>query len=189
MSRIGSKPITIPEKVTTKVEKDRVVITGPLGEIVQKIPPGIAVAVKNNQLKVSRKSRHRQAKALHGAIRALLANNVQGVVTAYKKTLKLIGTGFRAKMEGDNLILNVGFSHPVTVFSVKGIKFALQGEDEIIVTGPDKALVGQIAAQIRKIKEPDVYKGKGIRYQEELIKLKPGKAAKVGTEGTITKEG
>ncbi len=190
MSRIGIKPIEIPEGVTVFVQKEKVTVEGPHGKITQKIRPEIKVSVEEQKVKVSRLSQSKSAKALHGTVRALIANLITGVTQGFKKRLKLVGTGFRVKKEGDNLVLSVGFSHPVTIKPIEGIKFEAVGHNEIVVSGLDKALVGQVSASIRKIKEPDVYKGKGIRYQKELIKLKPGKAIKVGDEGAApTKEG
>lgn len=189
MSRIGIKPIEIPEGVTVTAEKGKVTVEGPHGKITQKIRPEIKVSVKDKQVKVSRLSQSKLAKALHGTIRALIANMITGVTSGFKKKLQLVGTGYRVKKEADNLILSVGFSHPVTIKPIKGIKFEVVGNDEIVISGIDKALVGQVSAGIRKIKKPDVYKGKGIRYKGEKIKLKPGKAAKIGAEGAApTKE-
>lgn len=189
MSRIGIKPVSIPEGVKVTVAKDQVMVKGPHGKITQKIRPEIKVKVEDHQIKVSRLSQNKSAKALHGTIRALIANMITGVTSGFKKRLKLVGTGFRVKKEGDNLILSVGFSHPVTIKPIEGIKFEVVGNDEIVISGIDKALVGQVSAGIRKIKKPDVYKGKGIRYKGEKIKLKPGKAAKIGAEGVApTKE-
>lgn len=188
MSRIGRKPIAIPKGVAATLEKGRILVEGPQGKVSQKVRPEIEVVIENQQIKVKRKSQSRLAKALHGTVRSLIANMITGVSQGFSKRLELVGTGFRVKKEGDHLLLRVGFSHPVSFKPPEGIKLEVVASNEIIISGVDKALVGQTAAKIRKIKKPDVYKGKGIRYQGEKIKLKPGKAAKVGAEGAVLKK-
>jgi len=183
MSRIGKQPITIPEKVEVKIQNDKVLVKGPLGELEQEIDKEIEVKLKKGMMIVSRKSETKKAKSMHGLTRSLLANMVKGVTEGFTKVLELHGTGYRVKKEGEKIILQVGFSHPVVVEPPKGIEFQVKGEKEITVSGIDKQQVGNLAAQIRSIRKPDVYKGKGIRYQGEVIRKKPGKAAKVGAEG------
>lgn len=183
MSRIGKQPITIPEKVTVREDRGELIVEGPLGKLKQKIHPEILIEIKDDKISFKRKKETGMAKAMHGTIRSLVANMIEGVAKAFGKTLEIHGTGYRAKIKEGRLMIEVGFSHPVTVAPPEGIKFELKGEKEIKVSGIDKQLVGNVAAQIRKIKKPEPYKGKGIRYQGEVVKLKPGKAAKVGTAG------
>lgn len=180
MSRIGRQPVPIPEGVTVKIKGGEVKVVGPKGELSQEVRQEIKVQIKNNQVLVSRKGDNKLGRFLHGTIRTLIANMIKGVTEGWSKTLKLVGTGYRAKLEGENLVLSVGFSRPVEVKPIKGIKFEVKGNDTIEVSGVDKALVGQVAAKIRKIRPPEPYKGKGIRYENEEVRRKPGKAAKIG---------
>ena len=184
MSRIGEQSIQIPEKVSVKAQPGLVIVEGPLGKLEQFLPPEIKIEIKENKILVKRKKESRSARAMHGTIRSLLANMVEGVTQGFSKTLEIHGTGYRVKMEADKLIITVGFSHPVIVKAPQGIKFEIKGEKEIKISGLDKQKVGNTTAQIRKIKKPEPYKGKGIRYQGEVVKLKPGKAAKVGAGET-----
>lgn len=177
MSRIGKKNITIPTGVTVNVTVNQVMVKGPKGELSTGIPKGIKVTVFDNQLKVERSSNLPQDRALHGLIRSLIANQIEGVNQGFSKTLKLVGTGYRVKAQGANLSVTVGFSHPVDIVAVAGIQLKAEGNDTIIVSGADKQLVGQVAANIRKIRPPEAYKGKGIRYEDEYVKIKPGKTA------------
>lgn len=183
MSRIGRQPITIPEKVTVKKNGRRLLVEGPLGKLTQKIHRAIEVEFKDDQISFKRKKETKIARAVHGTLRNLTANMITGVTQGFSKTLEIHGTGYRAKMEANKLVIEVGFSHPVTVEPPTGIKFEVKAEKEIKISGIDKQLVGNLTAKIRKIKKPEPYKGKGIRYQGEVIKLKPGKAAKVGAGG------
>lgn len=183
MSRVGRQPISIPEGVTIKIKDGQVIVAGPKGELVQEVRPEIKVQLKNNQILVSRKVEGRFSRSLHGLTRTLIANMIRGVTEGWSKTLKLMGTGYRVKLEGEKLLLSLGFSHPVEVEPVEGIKFEVKGNDTINVLGIDKALVGQTAAKIRKIRPPEPYKGKGIRYEDEEVRRKPGKAAKIGAAG------
>lgn len=180
MSRIGKKPIEISQEVTIKITDGKVIVVGPKGQLEQEIRPEIKVEIKNNKVIVGRKLESKLAKSLHGLTRTLIANMIEGVTKGFSKTLELHGTGYRALLEEGNLKLTLGFSHPVVVKPPQGIQFQLEGNNVIKVLGIDKQLVGQVAAGIRSIKKPDSYKGKGIRYQNELIRKKPGKAAKVG---------
>lgn len=183
MSRIGRQPISIPEGVTPKLRGDRVVVVGPKGELEQVIRPEIKVEIEGNKILVSRKKDDRFSRSLHGLTRTLIANLVTGVTEGFSKTLKLVGTGYRVGVKDGELVLSVGFSHPVVVETVEGIDFEVKGKDTIVISGVDKALVGQIAAKIRSIHPPEPYKGKGIRYEDEKVKKKPGKAGKVGAAG------
>lgn len=177
MSRIGNAIITIPSEVSVTVEASRVVIRGPKGSLEYIIPSAITVASQGNEIVVTRSSETKAAKALHGFVRAQLANHIIGVSKGWTKTLELSGVGYRASLVGTNLVLTVGFSHPVTIIPPQGITFALS-EGKIVVSGVDKHLVGQVAATIRATKKPEPYKGKGIKYEGEHIRKKAGKAAK-----------
>lgn len=183
MSRIGQKPIEIPEGVTVESRKGTVLIKGPKGEESLNVRPEIEVAVKEGQVLVSRKGETKLARSLHGLTRTLINNLIQGVTEGWKKVLKLVGTGYRVKLEGEKLILSLGFSHPVEIKPTPGIKFEVQGNDVIVISGTNKILVGQTAAMIRKKRPPEPYKGKGIRYEGEIVRRKPGKTAKTGAEG------
>ena len=185
MSRIGQQSITIPAGVTVKKDGSRLLVEGPLGKLTQKIHRQIKVEIKENQISFKRKKETKIAKAMHGTTRNLTVNMVEGVTKGFSKILEIHGTGYRAKMDGNKLVVEVGFSHPVTVEPPAGIQFAVKAEKEIKVSGIDKQLVGNVAAKVRKVKKPEPYKGKGIRYQGEVIKLKQGKAAKVGAGGGV----
>lgn len=179
MSKIGKKPIEIPEGVEVKIIKKEVIVKGPKGELRRRLRDEIGVEVKEGKLFVFPERQTKQTKAFWGLERALLANMIKGVKHGFEKKLEIQGVGYRAKTEGKKLILEVGFTHPVEIEAPEGITF--QAEKNIItVSGIDKQLVGQVAAKIRRIKPPDAYKGKGIRYLGEEIRLKPGKKA-VGT--------
>ena len=177
MSRIGKKPITIPTGVTVSVAGGVVDVKGPKGQLQVKVLPKITVEVKDNTVVLSRRDNEPQSRAFHGLIRSLIASNIVGVTDGYKKALKLVGTGYRVASKGAGLSLSVGFSHPVEVKAVQGVKLSLEGNDTIHIEGTDKQLVGQVTANIRAIKPPEPYKGKGVRYIDEEVKLKPGKAA------------
>jgi large subunit ribosomal protein L6 len=179
MSRIGKQPIPIPEGVSIEFQKSSLKVKGPKGELFLNLSPFIEVVQEDNLVLVKAKSNDRAGRAMHGTTRTLIANMIAGVTEGWEKTLELVGIGNRAKLEGEDLVLTVGFSHPVTVKPPQGIKFSVN-ENRITVSGINKALVGQVAANIRAVKKPEPYKGKGIRYFGEKIKTKPGKAAKVG---------
>lgn len=181
MSRIGKKPVKLPDNVQIELDH-KVVVKGPQGQLRFDIPTGIKVEKKENTLVVTRKNDSKQTKAFHGLTRSLIANMVEGVTNGFKKTLELSGIGFRANMTGNKLVLSVGFSHQVEVEPPDGISFAVSG-NKITVSGISKELVGKIAAEIRSVRPPDAYKGKGIRYEGEAVRLKPGKAAKTTTAG------
>lgn len=177
MSKIGSRPIPIPEGVQIETQGEEIWAKGPKGEMKLKLPPWVVVEKQENCLVVKPTARHRQAKACWGTARSLVANLITGVTQGWRKKLQVVGTGYRASLQGEKLVLNVGYSHPVVISPPPGIVFKVDGE-EITVEGVDKQLVGQVAAEIRQVRPPDPYKGKGIRYVDEEIKLKPGKAAK-----------
>lgn len=189
MSRIGRKPIPIPEGVTVTLEDHTVVVKGPKGELRQPIHPQMIVKIENGQVIVERPNDHRQFRALHGLYRSLIANMVEGVTKGFEKVLEVRGMGYRVEQKSPTqIVLNVGYSHPVIFDAPEGITFEVQPQTaspqndylcaRIIVRGIDKALVGNVAAKIRAIRPPDAYKGKGIRYADEIVRLKPGKAAK-----------
>lgn len=188
MSKIGKTPITIPEQVMVKIEGSLVTASGPKGELTFKIPAQIKVVKEKDKLVLTRVSDEGKTKALHGTVRQCLANMLRGVWQGFSKTLEIVGTGYRANLEKDRLVLSLGFSHPIEFPCPEGVKFEVEG-GKIKVEGADKVLVGQTAANIRKIRPPDAYKGKGIRYEAEAVKLKPGKAAKVGAGAPVGGEG
>lgn len=177
MSRIGRQPIKIPDQVNVRIEGSKVMVEGPKGKLSLNVRPEVKVEKKNGEIRVSRKNNQKKVKALHGLTRTLISNMVEGVTSGFSKTLELHGVGYRAKMEGPDLVLTVGFSHPVKIKEEEGITFSVQ-EKKIVVSGIDKQKVGEMAAKIRKIRPPEPYKGKGIRYKGEKIRRKLGKAAK-----------
>ena len=177
MSRIGKLPIQVPSAVTAKIDKRTVSVKGAKGEVTFVIPAGISVDMKDQVISVKPTKQEKQTSALHGFVRAHIDNMIHGVTVGWTKTLTLSGVGYRAAMEGGTLVLTVGFSHPVRVVPPVGIQFSLE-EGKIIIRGVDKQLVGQTASDIRKIKPPEPYKGKGILYDGEHIRKKAGKSAK-----------
>ena len=177
MSRIGNKPIEIPAGVTVDVGPGRVSVNGPKGELEQRINPDITVAIDDGVLTVARPTDRGEHRALHGLTRSLIANMIEGVTDGYEKRLQITGVGYRAKPAGKALELSLGFSHPVSVQAPEGIEFEVPQPTEIIVRGIDKQLVGEIAAQIRRHRPPEPYKGKGVRYADEQIRRKVGKRA------------
>lgn len=187
MSRIGNAPILIPEGVTVIKTGHKVSVTGPKGELNIEINPAILIEVEKSQILVTRKSEQKKVKALHGLTRSLIANMISGVTNFWSKTLELVGVGFRAQTDGMKLTLNVGYSHQVEILAPEQITFEVLDNTKIKVSGIDKQLVGQIAANIKKVRVPDVYKGKGIRYEGEYIRKKAGKSAKAGVGTTGAK--
>jgi large subunit ribosomal protein L6 len=177
MSRIGKSPITIPAGVTVSKSENTVAVKGPKGELKLVLPHGIEATVAGQTVTVENKSTNQTMRAQHGTTRALMQNMVTGVSTGWSKTLELVGVGYRAAMSGKNLTMTVGFSHPVTITPPEGITLSVV-EGKVIVSGIDRASVGQIAADIRAVKPPEPYKGKGIRYSGEYIRRKAGKSAK-----------
>lgn len=181
MSRVGLRPILLPAGVTWRLQDDNVVeITGPLGSLRRRIDSSISISDDGGPLAVRRSSNARRNRELHGLSRTLVANMVEGVSKGFTKVLEIQGTGFRAVDQGGRLEMQLGFSHPVVLVPPEGIRLSIPAQDRIVVTGIDKEQVGREAARIRAIRPPDAYKGKGIRYVGEAVKLKPGKAA-VGT--------
>lgn len=178
MSRIGKQLINIPTGVTVAIDSNIVTVTGPKGTLKLNVAPKISVEVKDNQITVIRLGEDKKTKANHGTTRAHINNMVQGVVTPWEKTLEIKGTGYKASLNGNKLRVLAGYIHPVDVIAPEGVFFQVPEETKIIVSGCDKTMVGQVASNIRKIRKPEPYKGKGIRYSDEFIKLKAGKKAK-----------
>lgn len=181
MSRIGLKPISVPAGVEiTVAEGNLVTVKGSKGTLTQKFNPSLAIAVENGELKVSRPNDEQQSKALHGLTRTLVHNMIEGVVNGYSKLLIIEGVGYRAQKQGKDVILNLGFSHQVIVSETEDIKLDVPQPNQIVVRGIDKQKVGQFASEVRAKRPPEPYKGKGIRYDGEVIIRKEGKAGKGG---------
>jgi large subunit ribosomal protein L6 len=177
MSRIGRKPIAVPDSVSVSIEPGRVSVAGPLGTLTQDIPTRISVQQEDGELLVTRPTDRGPDRALHGLARTLVANMVEGVTQGFQKRLEIQGVGYRGTLKGTTLELNVGFSHPVTIEPPKGVEFEVPSPTVIIVKGTDKQQVGQVAADIRRVRPPEPYKGKGIRYEGEYVRRKVGKRA------------
>jgi len=177
VSRIGKKPIEIPAGVTVTVDPGRVTVHGPHGELRQAIPQRMQIKQENGTLTVTRPSERGEDRALHGLTRTLIANMVDGVTKGFEKKLEITGVGYRAVLHGTNLELQVGYSHPVRITPREGISFEVPTPTQVIVKGIDKQVVGQTAAEIRKVRPPEPYKGKGIKYEGEVIRRKVGKRA------------
>src|ERR687886_1291076 len=178
MSRIGKRPIEVPAGVTVSIDPGRVMVNGPLGTLQQHVPQRMKIEQDNGSIVVTRPTERGDDRALHGLTRTLIANMVEGVTNGFEKRLEIVGVGYRATLKGSDIELAVGFSHPVTVRAPKGIEFEVPAPTRIVVRGIDKQLVGEVAANIRKIRKPEPYKGKGIRYEGEYVRKKAGKAAK-----------
>ena len=176
MSRIGQMPIAVSEGVVVNIKKNEVSVTGPKGELSRRFNPDMSINLENNNLTVSRPSDSKVHRSLHGLSRTLLANMVEGVTKGFEKRLEIVGVGYRAEKKEERLVLNVGFSHTVEMSPLPGISIDVEGTNRIKVSGINKEVVGEMAARIRAIRPPDAYKGKGIRYQGEIVHLKPGKA-------------
>jgi len=176
VSRIGKKPISLPQGVEITVQDNVVTVKGPKGTLSQAIPQGITVSKQDDQIVVERGGDSKQERAYHGLTRALLANMVQGVSAGFERKLELVGVGYRAQLQGKKLVINIGYSHPVEVEPPEGIEFEVPAATKITVKGIDKQLVGQTAAIIRDIRRPEPYKGKGIKYENEVVRRKAGKA-------------
>jgi len=178
MSRIGKMPIPVPPGVKVSVKKGMVSVTGPKGELHRQLNPDLGVTLKDDKLVVSRPSDSKLHRSLHGLTRSLLANMVEGVTKGFDKSLEMVGVGYRAEKAGDKLILRIGYSQPIEVSPLPGVSLDVEGGNRIKVSGIDKEIVGEMAAEIRAIRPPDAYKGKGIRYAGEPVRLKAGKAGK-----------
>ncbi|SNX54385.1 50S ribosomal protein L6 [Thermoanaerobacterium sp. RBIITD] len=178
MSRIGRQPVEIPKGVTVTVDNNHVVVKGPKGTLEREFPKLVNIKLEDNKVIVTRDSDDKEYRAMHGTARALIQNMVKGVSTGYEKSLEIVGVGYRVAKQGKKIVLTVGYSHPVEIEEEPGIEFAVDGTNKIIVKGPDKQQVGEMAAKIRKVRQPDAYKGKGIRYVGEHVRLKEGKTGK-----------
>ncbi|MDQ0215725.1 large subunit ribosomal protein L6 [Oikeobacillus pervagus] len=178
MSRIGKKPIEIPAGVTVTNANNAVTVKGPKGELSKSFNPDMKIEIEENVINISRPSETKEHRTVHGTTRALLANMVQGVSNGFEKSLELIGVGYRAQKQGKKLVLNVGYSHPVEIEPEEGIEIEVPSNTKVIVKGIDKERVGAIAANIRGVRPPEPYKGKGIRYEGEYVRRKEGKTGK-----------
>ncbi len=175
MSRIGKMPISVPKNVTVDIGDSRVRVKGPKGELERQVPRQISIVAENGTLHVERSSDEPLHRSLHGLTRSLIANMVTGVTEGFTRRLEVNGVGYRAAVSAGNLVLQVGYSHPVLVPASPGISFAVQG-NAITISGADKEMVGEVAAQVRRVRPPEPYKGKGIKYAEEVVRRKAGKA-------------
>lgn len=180
MSRIGRKPINIPTGVDVKFENGVVTVKGSKGTLTQKIHPNMTVTIEENTVTVTRPDDEKENRALHGLTRSLIANMVEGVTKGFKKELEVNGVGYRVQKQGKNLVMNLGYSHQVTMSETDDIKIEVPAQNKIIILGADKQKVGQFAAQVREKRAPEPYKGKGIKYADEHIRRKEGKAGKGG---------
>ncbi len=180
MSRIGRRPVTVPSSVEISQDNGVVTVKGPKGELSQSVPSTITIDLHDGVLEVQRANDEADVRALHGLIRSLVANMVTGVTDGFTKTLDIVGVGYRAQKTGNNLTLALGFSHPVEVTPPAGIEFTVESPTRVIVGGIDKQLVGETAARIRRLRKPEPYKGKGVRYSDEVVRRKAGKAGRAG---------
>jgi len=178
MSRIGRLPISIPAGVEVAVEGQQVTVKGPKGQLVHTLPSPIAVSVEEGQVLVTRPDDERDSRSLHGLTRTLISNQITGVTEGYQKGLEVVGTGYRVQARGSSVEFALGFSHPITVDPPAGITFTVEGNNKLTVSGIDKQAVGEVAAQIRKLRKPEPYKGKGVRYEGEHVRRKAGKSGK-----------
>ena len=178
MSRIGRLPIAIPAGVDVTVDGSAVTVKGPKGELALAVASPIEVAIEEGQLLVTRPDDERASRSLHGLTRTLIANQIIGVTTGYSKGLEIVGTGYRVQVKGENIEFALGYSHPITVVPPAGISFTVEGNNKLTVHGIDKQAVGEVAANIRKLRKPEPYKGKGVRYLGEVVRRKAGKSGK-----------
>jgi large subunit ribosomal protein L6 len=182
MSRVGRQPIAVPDKVKVEIDGTHVTVRGPGGQLSRDLPAEMTLRLEGGQLLVSRSSDAPRQRSLHGLTRSLLANMVAGVDSGFSKTLELHGVGYRGEMRGEKLVLSLGYSHPVEVAPPAGISFQMEGTNRVLVRGSDKERVGQVAADIRALRPPEPYKGKGIRYAGETVRRKAGKAGRAVRE-------
>ncbi|WP_027726445.1 50S ribosomal protein L6 [Tuberibacillus calidus] len=179
MSRVGLKPIEVPNGVTVTINDNNVVaVKGPKGELVRTFHPDMKIILEDNVVRVERPSDSKEHRSLHGTTASLISNMVEGVTKGYEKNLELVGVGYRASKQGKNLILNVGYSHPVEIVPEEGIEIEVNGNNKVVVKGISKERVGAVAANIRAVRPPEPYKGKGIRYEGENVRRKEGKTGK-----------
>ncbi len=175
MSRIGKKPIPIPSGVEISKKDNEVTISGPLGSLTQALPPGVSVDVEEGEIKIKIDGESRKARAFHGLARSLVANMVLGVSEGVSKVLDIIGIGYRADMDGNVLVLNVGYSHPIRYELPENVSAEVDKNNQVTIKGIDKQVIGQVAAEVRSLRSPEPYKGKGIRYAGEILRRKAGK--------------
>lgn len=180
MSRIGKRPITIPAKVEVTIDGSKVVVKGPKGELARTLSSNVIVSQEGQILNVTRRDETRVSRQMHGLSRTLVANMVEGVSQGFQRRLEIQGVGYRAQVQGRNLVLNIGYSHQVQIEPPEGVQFAVENNTNVIVSGYDKEIVGNTAAKIRAVRPPEPYKGKGIRYAGEAVRRKAGKTGKSG---------
>jgi len=178
MSRIGKRPVPVPDKVTVTIAGQAVTVKGPKGELSRVLPEGVVVSQEDNTVVVQPANESRRARERHGLCRTLVANMIEGVTNGYQKRLEIQGVGYRAQVQGQNLNMSLGYSHPVVFEPPEGIQFAVENNTNVLVSGIDKEVVGNMAAKIRAARPPEPYKGKGVRYAGEYIRRKAGKAGK-----------
>jgi large subunit ribosomal protein L6 len=178
MSKIGEKPIKVSSAIKVEINEKKLKVAGPKGEKEIIVPDNLDVIYQDNQIVLKRKSDDKKTKALHGLYRQLISNVLMGVEKLWEKRLEIVGTGYNAKLQGEDLVLKLGYSHPVIFKKKEGVSYQVVSNNQIVVSGVDKQLVGQVAYQIKILKKPDAYKGKGIRYLGEKLRIKPGKKAK-----------
>jgi large subunit ribosomal protein L6 len=178
MSRIGKIPVKVPDKITVTIEKNNITVKGPKGQLSRIIPDNVVLNKENDKIQVSAKDTSMKSQQIYGLYRRLIANMIQGVTEGFQKKLSLQGVGYRSQVQGKKLILSVGFSHQVEIPTPEGITISVEANTNVLVSGIDKELVGQVAANIRSIRPPEPYKGKGIRYEGEYVRQKVGKAGK-----------
>ncbi|MBP7651915.1 50S ribosomal protein L6 [Candidatus Dependentiae bacterium] len=178
MSRIGKKPVTIPKNIKAKIENNRIIIEGPKGRLEREIINGLEIKIDNNQIVISRNSESKKIRESHGLLRALIANMITGVEKGIEKRLEIVGVGYKVIVEGKNLKFQLGFSHPVVIEPPEGITFGAEGNNIVIISGIDKDKVGLAAAKIKELRPVEPYKGKGLRYVGQQVKIKPGKTGK-----------
>lgn len=179
MSKIGEKIIEISQGINVNIDKKKINVKGPQGELTIELPDKLEVAIKENTLLVKRADDEKKTKSIHGLYRQLVSNAILGVQKLWEKKLKVVGTGYTVKLDKEDLVFKVGYSHPMVFKKIPGVKFQVEGNNKVVVLGCDKQLVGEVAYQIKILKKPDVYKGKGIQYEGEKLRIKPGKKAKV----------
>ncbi|PIQ72778.1 50S ribosomal protein L6 [Candidatus Roizmanbacteria bacterium CG_4_10_14_0_2_um_filter_36_35] len=184
MSKIGEKTIEISQGVSVSIDKKKINVKGPHGELTIELPDKLEILTRENNLLVKRNDDEKKTKSIHGLYRQLINNAILGVQKLWEKKLKVVGTGYTVKLDKEDLVFKIGYSHPVVFKKTSGVKFQVEGNNKVVVLGCDKQLVGEIAYQIKILKKPDVYKGKGIQYEGEKLRIKPGKKAKVAG-GTV----
>ncbi|MGM9571458.1 MAG: 50S ribosomal protein L6 [bacterium] len=178
MSRIGKKPVAIPQGVQVELNGNVIAVKGPKGQLTRELRSEVDVAIENNEVIVTRSSDDKLKRSLHGLTRTLIFNMIEGVTKGFEKSLDIVGVGYRAQKQGTKLVLQMGYSHPVEMEAANGIEFDVPTPNKVIVKGIDKEIVGQVAANIRKVRKPEPYKGKGIRYTNEVVRRKVGKTGK-----------